>query len=583
MANIAIYARVSTTNGSQDYQRQISDLTRVILQHGHHKDDISIFAESISGYKKNTERPELLRMMNIIKTEPKHFKCIYVTETSRLGRNPGEVRDTIEQLIKLEVPLYVESIKMTTLNEDGSRNFVMNVVLQVLLEFAHAESEQLKQRSKSGLLESASKGKAGGGKNLAYGYAKDENKAFVIDESEAEVIKEIFDLYEAGNGIKVIAGILNSKGIKTRMNKAFEGQTIKYNIQKEASQIRWSDKQIHDIIRNPMYKGEKRFRGNLFKSPAIISKEQFDRCTEIREGKTHRNYLTTYTYLLKDLMICGCCGRNYFAKYKPVNGGDKVYICSSRLLKGGNCGNAGINISLIESAIYNQFYDNDVMLKMLSKNDDGKKLLQQEINNLENQLTSDTALLENKEQEKSRLLKVYLSGAIKEEQFVPAQEEIEDSLKSLTAKIVGITEQLRKQKSLLSRQSELKFSRDRLIEAAKDRNELRNKFKQFVSRVIINNIDDTYCLATLFIKMGGIEIQNSFKLLLEKKSVRKKPAEYSYVSLQNFSDWSEFIPRELYKNNILTIEQENLKSIMYKLADINESISINLNNVLQVE
>ena len=108
------------------------------------------------------------------------------------------------------------------------------------------------------------------------------------------------------------------------------------------------------MLRNTIYKGERKYKGEIIVAPAIISVELFDECQSIMSGKTHRNYMTSYIYLLKDLLICGCCGRNYFARYKPAKGGDKVYICSSRLKKGAGCKNIGVNISLIESAIYNE-------------------------------------------------------------------------------------------------------------------------------------------------------------------------------------------------------------------------------------
>ena len=121
-----------------------------------------------------------------------------------------------------------------------------------------------------------------------------------------------------------------------------------------SSDIRWSDKQIHDIIRNPIYKGQRRFKGEFLTIPPIISEELFDECTQIRENKRTRNMTTTYTYLLKDLLICGRCGRNYYARYKPIKGGDKVYKCSSTLTIKKSCGNCGININLIESVFFGE-------------------------------------------------------------------------------------------------------------------------------------------------------------------------------------------------------------------------------------
>lgn len=340
MKQAILYARVSTTD-KQDFNRQIDDLTALAIRHGYDKKNIKVFAESISGYKKGNDRPKLQQMLEVVEASPKDV-TIYTTEISRIGRNPTETRRIIDRLTDIGVPVYIESLGQATIDGNGKRNMIMNIILQVLIEYANLEAETFKARSKSGLLNAARQGKAGGSLNFPYGYCKDGDGYLVVNPEEAEVIKDIFTLYQAGNGIKVISGILNDRKIPTRMNKTHAGKDIKYStLTKDGSSIKWSDKQIHDILKNSLYKGERRFRGELLPAPAIISKELWDECASIMESKTHRNYLTSYTYLLKDICTCGTCGRNYFAKYKPVEGGDKVYICSSRLKSVGTVGMSG--------------------------------------------------------------------------------------------------------------------------------------------------------------------------------------------------------------------------------------------------
>src|SRR5690606_29185468 len=98
---------------------------------------------------------------------------------------------------------------------------------------------------------------------------------------------------------------------------------VNYATPRRGADIKWSDKTVLDIVSNSLYYGARRYKGEIFEAPAIITKELFDKCEQVRESKTHRNYLTSYTYLLKDLIKCGCCGRNFFARYKPTAKGDK--------------------------------------------------------------------------------------------------------------------------------------------------------------------------------------------------------------------------------------------------------------------
>ncbi len=88
MGKVAIYARVSTSEGKQDYDRQVNDLKREINYNGYANDQIEIFAEQISGYKKKEDRPEITKLLKQIESNHSYFDCVYVTEVSRLGRNP---------------------------------------------------------------------------------------------------------------------------------------------------------------------------------------------------------------------------------------------------------------------------------------------------------------------------------------------------------------------------------------------------------------------------------------------------------------------------------------------------------------
>ena len=70
MKKVVIFARVSTT--IQDYDRQVSELTALAANNNWKV--CACFTEKISGAKANTERTELLRMVeyvtnNAIKTK----------------------------------------------------------------------------------------------------------------------------------------------------------------------------------------------------------------------------------------------------------------------------------------------------------------------------------------------------------------------------------------------------------------------------------------------------------------------------------------------------------------------------------
>ncbi len=519
---VAIYARVSTSD-KQDFSRQINELTDIITSDGYSKTDIDVYAESLSGY--NKERPKLSELIAKVEENPKAYDCIYTAEITRIGRNPVHTRQVIDRWSDLKVPLYIQSLSQRTLDSQGIRNSTMNIVLQVLIEYANLEAETFKIRSKSGLRASAMEGKAGGGLMQAYGYTKDEYGYLVIDNEEALIVNDIFNLYEKGNGIRVIAGTLNKRGVPTRTNKTHSDKEIKFQTSaKLGKDVKWSDKQIHDIIKNTLYIGERKFKGEIIKAPAIISKELFESCTEIRTGKTQTNQ-RKYVYLLKDKITCGVCGRNYFAKYKPVEGGDKVYICSGRL-QHTNCGNVGVNITLLESAIFNVIIDDNQILKYLNDNNSIIKDLRNEIEKLELRIPIEEMNLTQQKSKMSKLLDLYLSSEMKYMNLEERQAELENEINNAIERVFQLKKQLVEKNESLTKFSSPKGTKHTLAKAKSSRSDLAAIYKQFITKVCIDKIDAYTVVAGVYMQINGVLLPNPLLMLLDLSGIRRKPMEY---------------------------------------------------------
>ncbi|MFC4477395.1 recombinase family protein [Flavobacterium chungangensis] len=523
MAKVCVYARVSTVD-KQDYTRQISDC-KAAIGGKYNENDIEIFAERISGYKENEKRPELQRLLNIINSDPKYFDSIYITEISRLGRDPKSTRLLIDDLTEKKIPIFITSINRSTLDDNLERDSIMNIILQVLIEFSDSESRTMKRRSKSGILQSVVNGGAGGSKNLPFGYTKDESKKLVVDFEESEIIKEIFQLYKEGNGVKKIATILNERKVMTRANKAFGNQIIKFKTEKNGSDILWSDKTILDIVKNPLYKGKRRFKGNLYDAPAIISSELFDECNDLLTTKTHRNYLTTYDYLLKDLCTCAICGRNYFAKFKPVPRGDKVYICSSRLNRGGNCGNVGVNIDYLESSLFDMLKQSDQLMSMIDDSGEMKEKISADIKLLKNDRLLLEKNLKDQNKKESRLLDLYLNGSVSIDKYDLHLGEIKNESTTIASKLNLLNRRIVEQKVLFEKLGN-KDELNRLIKnLSQNRGDIAKVFKQFIKQIYIFKTSiDKEILIDVHMNYG----EGSFKLMLDLNVMKYKKPNYNY-------------------------------------------------------
>jgi site-specific DNA recombinase len=582
MSRIAYYVRVSTKD-KQDYQYQIDSLDNYLKGIGikANEGEIDIYSEKESGYK--DDRPELNRLLNKLKEDNSYYSCVYVTEISRLGRNSKRVREALEVFKECRTNLFIKQLGISLLDDKGEVNHYGSLVLSIFIELSDAEARQAKDRFKNGILSGIMAGKAGGGNFIPYGFRKGDDKMLLIDEEEAEIVRLIFDLYKAGNGTKVIAGILNNKGILTRTNKVFGDKTLNSKTGKVGSSVIWVDKTVDDILQNPIYIGKRRYWGgkaNRKNIPQLfdIAGETilnpitiFDECMEIRKAKTHKNHLTTYTYLLKDKLICGRCGRNYFAKFKPTLHGDKVYICSGRLQKKGNCGNVGLNISLLESVIFNEIVSADSILKHINSKDEIKTRLKQDIEKLQNTIET----CQNKRITLERDINTAIDlqfearGSQNKElaqRYADRINEYSNDIKNNANKLQNAESTLIKTSNAFKKRSTIETTSKQLKSYINDRVSLRSVFLQIIDKIVISSIDKDTVLADVYISLDGVVLPNSLKIFLDISGMRYKHKKYRYRHAVEFGFNLE------YEANILKTPLSKLQELIFTLKE-NEGLN----------
>lgn len=147
-----LLCRVSTV--SQDYERQITELTAYAASQK--IEIVKIFANKISGAKKNEDRPEIIEMIQYIREN--QIDKVLVLEISRLGRNTLEALKVIELLNENKICLYVKNYGIETLDEKGNINPMAQFLCTILLEVARMERTTIKQRMESGYQNFRNKG-----------------------------------------------------------------------------------------------------------------------------------------------------------------------------------------------------------------------------------------------------------------------------------------------------------------------------------------------------------------------------------------------------------------------------------------
>lgn len=178
---VVIYSRVSTN--SQDYKRQTEELLEFSKNMNY--EVLNIFEEKISGGKTNEERPELMKMINFVKTNK--IDKVLCWELSRIGRNTIEVLKTIQLLNENCISLYIKNHNIETLNDKCEINPMSQFLIQILTSVSEMEKTQIRQRIKSGY---ESYRKNGGKVGRKEGFKKDTETLLTEHKDVVKLLKQ---------------------------------------------------------------------------------------------------------------------------------------------------------------------------------------------------------------------------------------------------------------------------------------------------------------------------------------------------------------------------------------------------------
>ena len=274
-----------------------------------------VFAdEGISG--RSTKRPAFQRMIGTAKLKPTPFEVILVWKFSRFARNR---EDSIVYKSMLRKQCGIEVVSISEPVGEDKTSILIEALLEAMDEYY---SINLAEEVVRGMSEKARRGGTLG--KLAFGY-RSEHGSVVIDEEAATIVRKIYHDFDAGIPVKRIAAELNDCGILTSGGRKWEGRGVEY------------------LLRNPFYIGTTHWTPEKVKGkhaetisdqtivtehthPAIIEKEQFDRCQErIAENKRRYIYkehsMHGKMFALKGLVRCSACGSTL------VSGGNQGVQC----------------------------------------------------------------------------------------------------------------------------------------------------------------------------------------------------------------------------------------------------------------
>ena len=206
MIRVAIYARHSTEKQSTSTADQIGRCkayceAQQYLVSGIYHD------EAISGATPLVGRPGIQKLFDAIAYL--RVEKIICEDLSRLSRDQGHIVGLFQRLAFQGV--HIETVTEGVINE-------LHIGLKGTMNALFLKD--LGDKTRRGQIAAAKKGRIAGGKSYGYDAHKKilasgevEGGYRTINEAEAKVIREIFDLYRDGHTLRDISLILNSRGV----------------------------------------------------------------------------------------------------------------------------------------------------------------------------------------------------------------------------------------------------------------------------------------------------------------------------------------------------------------------------------
>ena len=324
---VGMYCRLSkddgTDNESASIATQKSILTDYVKKQGWHLAKTYV-DDGYSGT--NFQRPSFQNMIKDI--ENGLINCVITKDLSRLGRN------YLDCGLYLEVFFPEHNVRYIAVNDgvDTLNKSAMDITpfRNILNEMYSAD---VSVKIKSAYRARFQQGKFMG-TTAPYGYVKDpaDHNHLLIDDKVAHVVREIFDLALAGNGIAKIRKHINKQHILRPAAYAVEqGATgyERYFEGNEENRYIWSENSVRGILRSPIYAGNlagyKRIAANMKskKRPSklpeewevipdthegIVTQEEFDTVQQLITSRRLPENKGGFENIFAGVIKCADCG-----------------------------------------------------------------------------------------------------------------------------------------------------------------------------------------------------------------------------------------------------------------------------------
>lgn len=268
-----------------------------------------------------TKRPGFMDMIRDCKCG--RIDEIYTKSVSRFARNTADSLKYTRELTAIGVGVYFEKEGIDT------SAFASEFLLTIFAAFAQEESHSISENIKRGLRNRYRMGEVPW--YTVYGY----RKGWIIEESEAKVIRHIFESYANGDSADRIVEDLNAKGIASPRNGTAWSKNVVLEILKNEKYVGdallqktyVADFMNHTRKTNVDAKIDKYYKRDNHEP--IVDRDTYNAVQRIQAMQASWKGAVIFPYY--DFLRCPCCG-------KPMV---KVWIAGTVRQSAWTCGGEG--------------------------------------------------------------------------------------------------------------------------------------------------------------------------------------------------------------------------------------------------
>ncbi len=399
---LAIYNRVSTEKQREKYS--LPEQEKLGIEFAKKNGwDYKVYQDVMSGAK--MEREDFNELL--LDIQDGIIDKLFVTELSRLDRaEEAESFYIKEQLVKNEIELFENGTKFDL------DDIYVDAMYSIRKVFDRLERKQLAERCKRGLKNKRDKGESVFSR--LYGYRLEDsgngNKKWIVEESEANVIKEIYKLFLSGYSFKKIKESLNERLITTRYdNKWFVPSVIR--VMEKPQYCGYIYDSDRELVKSTVYQ-------------PIVSLKEFKEAQYYWKNEKvnkHPNIFSMSKHLCSSFIRCAVCGvpflHNKVAISRQINRREINYY---KCIHDKSCSLEKRKYQVVERHIDNLF--NVIYYLIFFEYDEIKKfLVEQKLKIEEDKIKSNKDLdriedeLKEVDKEKSRLILAVKKGHLEAE------------------------------------------------------------------------------------------------------------------------------------------------------------------------